>query len=330
MNYEIVPISKLIPLEKVFPTHLKNLEKMIDKDGFILKALIVDVNTGIVLDGSHRYVYFLKRGFKTVPVHWIDYTNENVRVGTRLGHRFLVDGNTILNKKECKKHALTGNLLSPRTTRHFFPFRKIDIALPLSQLKRGKIEDVTNLIADVDISEEIEHNEKYISEINEEVEIIINYLSEVSQTKKYLTKQTMLMKQSRKIAFFPGKFHPPHIGHILTILNILPKYKKLIIGVSEDIPNEKISNPVGIIDTLNLFFNKFNNVEIILIKGVLTKKTNLKDLPEFDILLSGNEAVLIWAKNSGVEASYIPRSEGFLCSGTEIRSILREKKTNEK
>jgi len=40
--------------------------------------------------------------------------------------------------------------------------------------------------------------------------------------------------------------------------------------------------------------------------------------------LSGNDEVLKWAKKNGVASRYIPRSEGFLCSGTEIRSILTE------
>lgn len=324
MKYEVVAIDKLLPLELVFPTHLKNLEELIDKDGFLLKAIIADKNTGTILDGSHRYVYLLKRGFKTVPVHWVDYDSEDVRVGTHLRHRFLIEGSTGISKKECKDRALNGNLFSPRTTRHFFPFRKIDIALPLGQLENGKDMDVSHLIADVDVSEEIDHNEKYIDEINEEVEVIVNYLSEVSQSKKYLMDQIKSMKQSMKTAFFPGKFHPPHIGHILTILNILPKYKKLIIGVTEDTPTSKVTNVDGIIETLNLFFKSFDNVEIVLIQGVLTKKKNTKDLPEFDVLLSGNGGVLKWAKNNGIVTCYTPRSKGFLCSGTEIRSILLE------
>lgn len=324
MKYEIVAIDKLIPLEKVFPIHLKNLETLIEDDNFILKAIIADKNTGMVLDGSHRYVYFLKRGFKMVPVHWVDYNNENVRVGTRLGHRFLIEGAVDISKNECRKRALSGDLFPPRTTRHFFSFRKIDISLPLDRLEKGEVIDVSHLIDDVDVSDEITHNEKYINEINEEVEIIINYLSEVSQTKNYLTKQITLMKQSRKVAFFPGKFHPPHIGHILTILSILPKYKKLVIGVTEDTPSEKVVNVSGIINTLNLFFKEFDNVEIILIRGVLTEKKNTDGLPKFDVLLSGNDTVLLWAKNNGVKVQYVPRSDGFLCSGTEIRSILHE------
>ena len=325
MNYEIVPISKLIPLEKVFPTHLKNLEEMINKDGFVLKAVIADKKTGAILDGSHRYVYFLKNGYKEVPVYWVDYGGEDIRVGTHLSHRFLIDGTSGISKKECRERALSGNLFPPRTTRHFFTFRKSDISLPLNKLKKGSLIDVSHLIVDVGVSDEIDQKEKYLSEINEEVEVIINYLSEVSQTKKYLTEQTKLMKQSRKVAFFPGKFHPPHIGHILTILNILPKYRKLVIGVTEDIPKKKVTTANGVAGTLNLFFKSFDNVEIVLISGVLTEKKSLANLPEFDVLLSGNNDVLKWAENNGIESQYTPRSEGFLCSGTEIRAVLGEK-----
>lgn len=322
MRYEIVPIDILIPLEKVFFNHLKNLEDLINKDGFVLKAIIADKNTGMILDGSHRYVYFLKNGYKEVPVHFIDYSDENVRVGTHLNHRFLINENSGISKKECIDRALSADLFTPRTTRHFFTFRKEDISLPLSQLKTGDLIDVAHLISDANVVDEIAHNEKYIDEINEEVETIINYLSEVSQIKKYLTEQIALMKQNRKIGFFPGKFHPPHVGHILTMLKILPKYKKLIIGVTEDIPNKKVINISGIISTLNLFFSEFDNVEIIPIKGVLIERETLVGLPKFDVLLSGNDDVLVWAKNRGVEGRYVSRSEGFLCSGTEIRDSL--------
>jgi nicotinamide mononucleotide adenylyltransferase len=324
MKCEIVPIDKLLPLEKVFHSHLKNLEEMIDNDGFILKAIIVDKKTGTILDGSHRYVYFLKKGYKEVPVYYTDYDDEDIRVGTRLSHRFFIDGDTGISKKECRERALSGNIFYPRTTRHFFTFRKNDISINLNQLAKGDPVDVSHLIADVDMAEEIAHNEEYIKEIGEEVEFIVNYLSEVSQTKKYLTKQIALMKESRKIAFLPGKFHPPHIGHILTILNVLPKYKKLIIGVTEDAPTEKVTTAKDIVDTLNLFFKSFDNAEVMLIKGVLTEKKNLDGLPEFDVLLSGNEKVLDWAKHNEANPIFIPRSDGFLCSGTEIRSVLKE------
>lgn len=321
MKYEIIPIDQLIPLEKVFPTHLKNLEEMINRDGFVLKAIIADKKTGTIMDGSHRYVYFLKNGFKTVPVYWADYDDENIRIGTKLEHRFIIETSTGINKKECRERALSGNLFPPRTTRHFFTFKKSDISLDLDMLKRGNPVDVSWLIDDASVSDEIIHNTKYINEIDKELNIIIDYLSEISQTKKYLGYQISLMQQTMKVAFFPGKFHPPHIGHILTILNILPMYRKLIIGVTEDIPDIAVSSIDGIINTLNMFFSRFENVEITSIKGILTQQESINNLPEFDILLSGNEDVLSWAKKHGLNSQFIPRSEGFLCNGTEIRSL---------
>jgi len=322
MKYEIVPIEKLRPLEKVFPTHFKNLENMINSDGFILKAIIADKKTGTILDGSHRYVYFLKYGYKEVPVYFTDYSSDDTRVGTLLEHRFLIKGSTGISKRACLARAESGDLFSPRTTRHFFTFRKFDISLPLSQLKKGGCRDVSNLIADVSIFEEIEYNKKYISEIESETNIIIKYLSEVSETKEYLEKQVEKMDATRQVAFFPGKFHPPHIGHIQTILNIMPKYRKIIIGVSEHTPDQAVTTPNYIITMLKDFFKAYENVEIFKIKNVLVERDNIEDLPAFDVLLSGNEDVINWANRMGIKNEYTPRSAGPLCSGTEIRNKL--------
>ena len=324
MKYEIVSIDKLLPLELVFPTHLKNLEISIDTDGFLLKALIADIKTGTILDGSHRYAYLLKRGFKEAPVYWVDYDDENVRVGTHLSHRFLIDGCSDISKAECRRRALNGDLFPPRTTRHFFTFRKSDISLSLEHLKRGKSVDISHLIAEVVVIDEIRHNQQYIAEIDEEIDVIIRYLSEVLQTKEYLLSQIGCMNESKPIAFFPGKFHPPHIGHIRTILGLLPHYKRLIVGVSEHCPEKAILTPDEIQQTLTYFFKDVDNVDICRIKGVLVQKKTCGGLPNFDILLSGNEEVLEWAEKMEVNSKFVSRSEGFLCSGTELREILSD------
>lgn len=187
---ELTKISKLRPLEKVFPRHLKNLSGMIEKDKIIKCPIIADRNTGIVLDGSHRYVFFLMKGYKTVPVKFVDYNNENIRVGTHLMHRFLIKDSTNISKKEVIKRGLSGNLFPPRTTRHFFPFRKTDfINLSLNKLEKGKPVDVKHLIADVKVDDEIKHNDGYLIELDEEVDEIIKYLDEIRQTKTYLREQ---------------------------------------------------------------------------------------------------------------------------------------------
>ena len=124
------------------------------------------------------------------------------------------------------------------------------------------------------------------------------------------------------IAFFPGKFHPPHIGHLLTIMRLLPKYERLIVGVSEHLPENTITTPENILSLLKEFFKDSEKVEICCIKGTLVKKMNLEGLPDFDVMLSGNREVLDWAKKHNLKTEYIPRSEGLLCNGTEIRDIL--------
>jgi len=186
----IIPLDKLRPLEKVFKGHLKNLTEMIESDGIIKCPIIADKKTGIILDGSHRYAFFLSKGYKTVPVKFVNYDDENIRVGTHLMHRFLIKDSMNISKEEVVKRGLSGNLFPPRTTRHFFPFRKTEfINLPLSKLRRGKPINIAYLTAKVSIDDEIKHNQGYLIEIDEEIDEILKYLEEIRQTKEYLKKQ---------------------------------------------------------------------------------------------------------------------------------------------
>lgn len=192
---ELVELEKLKPLEKVFPNHLKNLTAMILDSKIIQSSIIADKKTGIVLDGSHRYVFFLQNGYKYAPVRYVDYDNENIRVGSMLIHRHLIDHKNILSKVEIKNRGLTGNLFPPRTTRHFFPFRKNEhVNILLADIEKGEPVDVVELIEDVNIDFEIEHNKNYITEIQNEIDEIIRYLEEVRQTKKYLFNQIESME----------------------------------------------------------------------------------------------------------------------------------------
>jgi len=194
--HNIIDIEKLKPLEKVFPNHLKNLNDIILADNVIQAPIIADKKTGIVLDGSNRYVFFLQHGYKKVPVILVNYDDENIRVGSRLIHRHLIDESNLLSKKEVIKRGLTGNLLPPRTTRHFFPFRKNEfINVPLKNLEKGDPVDVKGLIGDFDIQFEINHNYNFIKEIEHEFDELIRYMEETRQTKMYLLKQIELMEK---------------------------------------------------------------------------------------------------------------------------------------
>lgn len=197
MKYEIVPIERLKPLERVFPHHLENLNHLILREGIVKAPILADRNTGIVLDGSHRYIFFLMHGYKTVPVHFIDYNDENIRVGTHLVHRHLINEPTQISKSEVVQRGLSGNLFPARTTRHFFPFRKMDnINVPLSNLEKGSPVDVSRHIEKVTAEHEIEHNQGFIKEVEQEVDEVINYLYEAQQVKEYLKYQIEEMKKS--------------------------------------------------------------------------------------------------------------------------------------
>jgi len=194
MNYELVLIDDIKPLEMVFKYHLNNLKRMIETDGKIRQPIIIDSDYNIVLDGSHRYIYFLQEGYKYIPVIKVNYKDPHIRVGSHLKHRFLDDGNIKITKEEVIERGLNGNLYPPRTTRHFFTFRKYSINLPLTDIEKSDKRDVSIYISDASLEDEIRHNEKYISEIDEELEELDNYISEQGNTRRYLIKQIMMMK----------------------------------------------------------------------------------------------------------------------------------------
>ncbi len=125
------------------------------------------------------------------------------------------------------------------------------------------------------------------------------------------------------IAFFPGKFHPPHIGHLQTIMNITDKYNSVIIGVTGDVPDNPIIEARDIADCFIKILKYHKNISVQLINGVLCEKENLNDLPKFDILLSGNPKVLQWAKYMKIRHQFIARSFGIKCSGTNIRREIQ-------
>lgn len=315
---ELVDINFLRPLELVFDIHFINLERMILENGYIVKPLIVDKSTGTVLDGSHRYAFLLKHGYLRAPVRFVDYLSDNIRLGTKLKHRFLIDEDISLTKEECIKRAEEGNLLAPRTTRHFFSFRKKDFVVKLSELGIGQPQNIDFLLFEHSADFELEHNLNYIKELDEEVDVIVNYLAELNETKRYIKEQIALIKKTKDIAFFPGKFHPPHLGHLKTILKIIPAYNKVIVGISGDIPDDPMITQEEVFSTLEEFFDKYENVEVKMFSGRLIDKPDKLGLPIFDVILSGNPDVLEWAESIGVKNKHIDRSLGEL-SSTYIR-----------
>jgi len=120
-----------------------------------------------------------------------------------------------------------------------------------------------------------------------------------------------------KDVLFPGKFQPPHLGHILTIIKLYHKYNKIIIAITDDKPKVMPqSKRKKIFDDI---FKDFIAIETVIIKGTVEGCNSLKNLPEFDICISGNKNVIKKIKEFGKEAKFIKRSFPKIYSGTKWR-----------
>ena len=321
----IVPIERLKPLEKVFKYHLKNLSELILKEGIVQTPIIADNKYGIVLDGSHRYIFFLMNGFKEVPVKFVDYEDEHIRVGSSLIHRHLINEKIQISKKEVVRRGIKGELFPPRTTRHFFPFRKNErINVSLDSLKKGENIDVKNFIANTTFQDEIDHNKKYLSEIENEFDELIRYMEEIRQTKNYLKSQILMMrKKSKSVAFFPGKFQPVHMGHITSLMKIYDDYDKIIIGITSDSPT--ILSLQERREVFEKVLSKFNKFKYVFFDTALVDIKDKAILPKFDVCVTGNSAVVDYMEKNNFKTRILSRSEGVGYSGTEIRSIPESK-----
>lgn len=122
------------------------------------------------------------------------------------------------------------------------------------------------------------------------------------------------------IAFFPGKFQPPHLGHMLTVVREYSKYDKIIIGITEDGPRVMSQEATKVV--FEEMFRYMPKIEVVLVSGVLTKSDSLSHLPAFDVCISGNPQVVDKVRELGGLAEYVSRTDGLCYSGTEIREAL--------
>lgn len=122
--------------------------------------------------------------------------------------------------------------------------------------------------------------------------------------------------------FFPGKFQPVHLGHVLTLMSFYETYDKIIIGVTEDGPDVLTQDEIK--DVFEKVFKYLPKFEVVLINGTITNSNNLDHLPKFDLCLTGNKDVIRTLRNLGLNVEFMDRSEGLGFSGTDIRSIKKK------
>ncbi|MDE9483929.1 transcriptional regulator [Xenorhabdus bovienii] len=112
-DMKLVNLEKLHPHEETDPINLVILLEKIHREGQWRIPLIIDKDTGIIMDGHHRYNVAVISGFLVVPCYEMSYSSGKVMIfDWETGHSFCYK--RII---DCVK---SGRLFPPKTTRHYF------------------------------------------------------------------------------------------------------------------------------------------------------------------------------------------------------------------
>ena len=182
----LLQVDQLKPHEKGSSLYLELLRKEILKDGMLKYPIIVDEKTHVILDGMHRWLALKSLGYELIPVILIDaFRNKKIHVGKRRIHRYTNGVDKEITIEQVISAGLSGHLMEPRSTRHFFPFSKFqEINCPLRSLKKNAIQDVSKYLAKMTARECSLTMEQWLEEISEEIEFLSKRMEEVEIEKE--------------------------------------------------------------------------------------------------------------------------------------------------
>ena len=131
------------------------------------------------------------------------------------------------------------------------------------------------------------------------------------------------------IAIFPGRFQPPHLGHILTLMRMYPLYDEIIIAVSTYTyggTKKHVMRQKGVKDILEKIFKYLPKYRVITIGKGFLERDNYDDLPKFDVVVTGNVQLIDKLEKLNIKSRYQPRSKiGRLnISGRILRELFNE------
>lgn len=132
-----MPLEVLRPHEQIIPNKVDQLERITNRWKAYTKPLLLDRTTGTILDGHHRYHVAQRIGLLCVPCVLIDYLGDDsieLDVWPNCGR-------DSITKQDVIDAALSGDLLSPKTSRHRLSDHLPPIAVPLSRLRKPAIAD---------------------------------------------------------------------------------------------------------------------------------------------------------------------------------------------
>ena len=131
MDVELVPIAWLRPHEQVKPRNVDTLHEMTLRWSAYTKPLLVDRESGTILDGHHRHQVGIRIGLSRLPVIKVDYL-EDESIELDIWPASTLES---LTKQQVIDMALSENVFPPKTSRHRFSDHLPPIAVPLDLLR---------------------------------------------------------------------------------------------------------------------------------------------------------------------------------------------------
>jgi len=182
----LLPIDELKPHEKGSPLYLELLKKEILRDGLLKYPIIADEKTRVILDGMHRWLALKSLGYTLIPVILVDaFQNPKIHVGTRRIHRYIIDSDKEITIERVIAAGLSGRLMKPRSTRHFFPFSKFQqIDYPLHLLRKHGPQNVSKYLSRMTGEECRFAVKEWLEEIFEELEFLSKRKEEVEKERE--------------------------------------------------------------------------------------------------------------------------------------------------
>ncbi|MEM3596656.1 MAG: ParB/RepB/Spo0J family partition protein [Candidatus Bathyarchaeia archaeon] len=179
----VLPVDELKPHEKGSPLYLEILKQEITRDGVLKYPIIADEKTRVILDGMHRWLALKNIGYTLIPTILVDASkNLGIRVGKRRIHRYIYDQDAEIPIEDVISAGISGRLMKPRSTRHFFPFSKFQqINYPLNLLKKGKPKDVSEYLENMTEEECKRAIKEWLQEIIEELDFLTKRKEEVEK-----------------------------------------------------------------------------------------------------------------------------------------------------
>ncbi|MDZ4784713.1 MAG: ParB N-terminal domain-containing protein [bacterium] len=109
-----INLDLLKPHEQVDLKHVEDLKSEISECCGVNKPILVDSKEFIILDGHHRCAASKCLGLCKIPCILVDYLSDNrIKVSSW-------KADTDISKEKVLSAGITGNLLEPKTSRHYY------------------------------------------------------------------------------------------------------------------------------------------------------------------------------------------------------------------